>query len=267
MLIIGELINATRKSVREAVINHDREFIQDLARKQDEAGADYIDVNVATGSGKSEKEIEDMKWAVELIKEVTEKPLTIDTTSKEVLESGLKAYGPGAMLNSISAESGRLEPFLELARQYECPIIALPATDKGIPKDVEGRLQVATEILERAEKMGFAKESFYFDPLAFPLGVDDKSGEVTLESLRRFREELCVKTTIGLTNISHGLPQRALLNRTYLVLAMGVGLDSALLNPLDKAVMSSVSATLALTGQDPYCGKYLRAFRKGDLVV
>lgn len=267
MLIIGELINATRGSVKKAVMNRDTAFLQDLARRQDEAGAHYIDINVATGEGEQEREVEYMDWAVKLIREVSKKPLCIDTTSREVLVAGLKAHGPGAMINSASAEKGRLEPFLKLAREFECPVIVLPATDAGMPKDAETRLKIGGQILEVAQREGFSPESLYFDPLALPLGVDDQSGEATLKTLRLFKEELGVKTTIGLSNISYGLPQRKLLNRTFLTLAMREGLDSALMDPLDKAVMSSLFATRAFMGKDSYCGKYLRAFRRGQLVT
>lgn len=267
MLIIGELINATRRVVKEAVINRDAAFLQDLARRQDEAGAHYIDVNIATGQGKPEQEIEYMDWAVKLIREVSQKPLSIDTTSLEVLAAGLQAHGPGAMVNSVSAEEGRLEPFLELAREFDCLVIALPAADVGVPKDAEMRLQIGGRILAAAQKEGFSPENLYFDPLALPLGVDDKSGEVTLKTLRLFKDELGVKTTIGLSNISYGLPQRRLLNRTFLTLALQEGLDSALMDPLDKAVMSSLFAARAFLGKDSYCGKYLRAYRSGQLVT
>lgn len=267
MLIIGELINATRKSVKEAIMNKDAAFLQELARKQDEAGAHYIDVNVATGQGKQEQEIEYMDWAVKLIRDVSQKPLCIDTTSREVLEAGLKAHGPGAMVNSVSAEKDRLGPFLKLAGEFNCLLIALPVADAGIPKDTETRLKIGQEIVNAAQKEGFPRENLYFDPLALPLGVDDKGGKVTLKTLRLLKEELGVKTTIGLSNISHGLPRRALLNRTFLTLAICEGLDSALMDPLDNAVMSSLLAARAFMGDDPYCGKYLRAYRSGRLVI
>lgn len=266
MLIIGELINATRKPIREAVLNKDKDYLQDLAKKQDEAGAHYIDVNVATGSGKQEKEIEDMEWAVTLLKEVTDKPLAIDTTSKEVMETGLKTHGPGAMLNSVSAEEGRLNTFLRLARDYDCLAIALPVGEEGIPKDVAGRLEISRQILKAAEEEGIALDKLYFDPLAMPLGVDDQSGKMAIDAIRSFKQDLEVKTTVGLSNVSHGMPQRALLNRSFLSLLLYEGLDSAIMNPLEKTTMSTLFATLALIGKDAYCGNYLRAYRRGQLV-
>jgi len=267
MLIIGELINATRKTIREAVIKKDQDFLQDIASKQDEAGAHYIDVNVATGAGKQEKEVEDMQWAVNIIKEVSNKPLAIDTSSPAVLAAGLQVHGPGAMINSISAEEGRLEDFMKLAQEHDCLAIALPIGDKGVPGTVEERLQVSRIILEAAEKADFPADRLYFDPLSMPLGVDDQNGLLTLETIRAMKKDLGVKTALGLTNASHGLPRRELLNRTFLTLALHEGLDAALMNPLEKGVMSSLLAARVCLGQDSYCGGYLRAFRSGRLVT
>ncbi|NMB41399.1 MAG: dihydropteroate synthase [Firmicutes bacterium] len=264
MLVIGELINAARQSVKKAVINQDALLLQELARKQDEAGAHYIDINVATGEG---READSMDWAVKLVREVTQKPLCIDTTNEKVLKAGLKAHGPGAMVNSVNAEEGRLEPFLKLAAEHECLVIVLPVSDAGIPKDTDTRLKIGGEILKVAQKESFPPENLYFDPLALPLAVDNESGKVTLQTLRLFKKELGVKTTIGLSNISHGLPQRKLLNRTFLALAMWEGLDSAIMDPLDDTVISSLLTTKAFMGRDPYCGKYLRAYRNGRLIT
>jgi 5-methyltetrahydrofolate--homocysteine methyltransferase len=265
VIIIGELINATRKKVKEAVTGKDTGFIQSLAQRQDEAGAHYIDVCVALGSGELKKEIEDMEWAIKAIRLVSSKPLAIDTTSWEVLEAALKMHGPGAMINSISAEKGRFKPYLKLAKEYDALAVVLPVTEAGIPKDTETRLQNATTILSQAEKEGLNRENLYFDPLVLPLGVHQNNGLVTLDTLRLFKEELGVKTTLGLTNISYGLPVRSLLNRTFLTLAIGWGVDSALVNPLDKALMSSLFAAEALLGKDPYCSKFLQLFRQNKL--
>ena len=267
MLIIGELINATRKDVREAVINKDEDFLQKLARSQDEAGAHYIDVNVAIESDRPEQEIEDMHWAIETVRAVTAKPLTLDTTSHAVLEAGLKIHGPGAMVNSVNAEEDRLTPFISLAKAYDALAIALPLDAAGIPKEAQRRFDIAQKILEVAGAEGYNVENLYFDPLALPLAVSDQNGLVTLKTLHLFKMELGVKTTCGLTNISYSSPARGLLNRNFLVLAMGFGLDSALVNPLDRKLMSAVYAAEALLGQDAYSSAFIRQFRRGTLVV
>ena len=262
MLIIGELINATRKKVREAIVNKDEVYLQELARKQEEAGAHYIDVNTATGRG-LEQEIEDMKWVISALREVVEKPLVIDTSERVVLEAGLKAHGNGAMINSVSAEKGRLEPFLELALQYDSPVIVLPIGEAGIPKDLPARMEVASLIMEAVHRAGVSPGKLYFDPLAMPLSVNSQSGLLALELISAFKEKFGVNTTIGLTNISHGMPRRGLLNRTFLALALLAGLDSAIMDPLDKGVMSSYYAAKAALGQDDYCSSYLKAYRRG----
>lgn len=267
MLIIGELINATRKEVREAIIKKDQGFLQGLARAQDEAGAHYIDINVALDSAEKEQEMEDMQWAVEAIRVVCSKPLALDTTSYNVLEAGLKLHGPGAMVNSINAEEGRLVPFISLAREYDALAVALPLGAAGIPKDAASRYDIAERILETAQKEAYNIDKLYFDPLGLPLAVDDQNALITLETLQLFKKELGVKTTLGLTNISYSSPARSLLNRNFLVLAMGLGLDSALVNPLDRALMSAIYAVEALLGRDPYCSAYIRQFRRGNLVV
>lgn len=268
MLVIGELINATRKQVRRAVLEHDREYIQKLARRQAERGADYIDVNVSTGSGKQDKEAEDMAWAVQAVQEAADRPVAVDTTSPAVLEAGLAVHHGQALINSISAEKERMEPFLALAVKYKAPLVALAVSDEGIPEDVEGRLAICEGLVKKLEAGGVKRENIYFDPLVFPLGVDHQNAVVTLEALREIKSRVKgVKTTLGLSNVSHGLPARSLLNRSFLALAMQWGLDSAILDPLDRQLMSTVAAVQALLGHDPYCGGFLKAYRRGDLIT
>jgi len=266
LLIIGELLNATRKNVRQAIIKREKSIIQDLAHKQEECGADYIDLNVATGTGDQENEIAYMRWVIEVIREVTNIPLSIDTANYDVLSEALTIHGPGAMINSISAEKERLFPFLKLARKYDCSVLVLPIKDSGIPRYSKTRLQISNEILQAAVQEGIPKERLYFDPLCLPIGVEENNGIETLNTLQKMKEQLGLKTTLGLSNISYGLPLRPLINRTFLSLAILKGLDSVILNPLDKEVMSTMRATLLCLGKDSFCSAYLQAFRNGVLV-
>lgn len=264
ILVVGELINGTRKTVREAIINHNEKFIQDLARQQAEAGADYIDVNVATGHGN--REPADMEWAVELIQQVVDLPLAIDSTNREAMEIGLKTCRKTPMLNSVSAEPGRLEPFLDLAAKYKTPVVALPIKNSGIPPSAGERLEVCKLITEEAAARNIAAENIYFDPLVLPLGVDSANPSITLETIRKVKNEIPgAKTLVGLSNVSYGLPQRKLLNRIFLVLCDQAGLDAALLNPADRQIMAVLKAAEALLGKDNMCMKYLRAYRQGLL--
>ncbi|MBE0465947.1 MAG: dihydropteroate synthase [Candidatus Desulforudis sp.] len=262
MLVIGELLNASIKSVREAVLNRDQDFVKDLAVKQVAQGAHYLDVNAATGK-EAVQEAGDMEWLVQTIQAVVDVPLAIDTTDRAVLEAGLKVHRGRALLNSVSAEVGRLEPFLELAAAYRCPVIALPIRE-GIPESAAGRLKVCSEILERSVAFGLSRDEIYFDALVLPLSVGHTNPSVALETIRAVKQ-MDGRTVVGLSNVSYGLPRRDLLNRSFVLLALQAGLDAAILNPLDGELMATVLAGQALLGRDEMCMVYLRAYRKGKL--
>ncbi len=264
MIVIGEMINASGKKTKEAILNRDSDFIANLAQKQADAGADFIDVNVATGSGEESGEVEDMKWAVEVVKNAVDKPLAIDTTDYHVLEAGLELGGDNTFINSVNAEGDRLDSFLDLAKKYNAPTVALPIRDK-IPETVEGRLEVCQEIIDQADNKGVPRENLYFDPLAMPVSVDSNSAQLTLETLKKIKEYQGVQSTVGLSNISFGLPNRELVNNSFLLLAMQVGLDSAIMNPLGKGAMGVIKAGNVLLGKDNMCAEYLKAYRKGML--
>ncbi|MFZ5633006.1 MAG: dihydropteroate synthase [Bacillota bacterium] len=265
ILIVGELINASIKAVRQAVIERDAGFIRDLARRQAAKGVHYLDVCVSTGQGDENIEAKNMAWVVESIQKEVDLPLSIDTTSAVVLREGLEAHRGEAMINSVSAEGERLRPFLEICAGYGGPVVALPVTDKGIPATAEGRLDVCRMIVEKAAEVGVAAERLFFDPLVFPLGVDHKNSLLALETLRGIRQIPGVKSIMGVSNISFGLPRRELFNRTFLVLAAREGLDAVLMNPLDGEMMPSLLAAEALLGRDEMCMRFLKAYRKGLL--
>ena len=236
-----------------------------MAKQQAEAGANYIDVNVATGHG--DKEPSDMEWAVKLIEQVTDTPLAIDSSSQEAMEVGLKTCSKQTpLLNSVSAEPGRLKPFLDLAEKYQTPAVALPIKDSGIPPSAEERLDVCKLITEEAAKRNIAPERLYFDPLVLPLGVDSTNPSVTINTIRMVKEEISgAKTLVGLSNVSYGLPNRKLLNQIFMALCIQAGLDAALLNPNDRSTMGVLKATEALIGTDQMCINYLKAYRQGLL--
>ncbi|RQD74172.1 MAG: methyltetrahydrofolate cobalamin methyltransferase [Candidatus Syntrophonatronum acetioxidans] len=263
ILIIGELINASNKSVQKAIINHDEEFVTNLAEKQAASGAHYIDVNVATGKGEQKQEIEDMDWAVKIIQEKVDKPICIDTTDYKVLEAGLKAHKGQAMINSISHEGGRLQEFLDLASEYGAKSIALPITEKGIPSTFEERLEVCEKIIEESVKNNYNKEDLYFDPLVLPISVDTQNGLITMKTLEGIKS-MEAKTTIGLSNLSFGMPERELLNKAFLLIVMQY-LDSVIMNPLDQEMKKLIIAGNAVLGRDKMCMNYLRAYRNKEL--
>ncbi len=268
MIIIGEKINATRKSIAKAIAEKDSELLKSIAIRQSEAGADYIDVN--TGRGISvEQECDDMEWLVTMLQEAVDKPLAIDSPSPEVIEMGLKHHKNGIpIINSVSAEPDRLKAILPLARRYETNLIALAMDSTGVSAEADGRLRACEIIAERAKDADIPIGKIYFDPLALPMSTGNCQGKTTLETLRRIKEEFPgARTTIGLSNISYGLPKRSLLNSVFLVILMSKGLDSAIIDPLDRNLMAAIRAADTILKDDPYCREYLRAFRQGLLTV
>lgn len=266
MEIIGEKINTTRKAVETAVRQRDAAFIQDLARRQAEAGAAYLDINSGLPLDPKE-EANDFEWLVPLIQEAVELPLCIDSAHPVVIEAGLRLHKGRAMINSVNGDPTVLESILPLAGRYHSKVIALTTSrEKKIPANSAERLEIAEAIARRAAEYGVPLEDIYFDPLVLSLSTDQKNALVFLETLRAIKQELPgAKTVSGLSNISFGLPKRKLLNQAFLVLAGSSGMDAAIADPTDKALMAMVTASEALANKDAYCVRYLKAFREGRL--
>ncbi|HBD08756.1 MAG TPA: methyltetrahydrofolate--corrinoid methyltransferase [Syntrophobacteraceae bacterium] len=264
MEIMGEKINTSRKSVAAAVQDRDAAFIQDLARRQMEAGATYLDVNSGLALH-PEEEAADFAWLVPLIQGVDDLPLCIDSARVQAIETALQLHQGRAMLNSVSGDPAQLEAILPLAKQHRCKLIALTSSkEKGIPATSADRVEIAQKIAQEAAGHGIPLEDIYFDPFVLTLSTDQQNGLVFLETLREIKRVLPgAKTVSGLSNISFGLPKRRLINQVFLVLAVGSGMDAAILDPTDKEMMAMLRATETLLGKDPYCVQYLKAFRAG----
>ena len=264
LLIVAENINASRGRIREALEKMDKHYLQNVAKRQAESGAQFIEVNV--GTGKAEEEIAHMEWLVEIIQEVVDRPLAIDTADPQVLEAGLAKHRGPAMVNSISGEQGRLDTFLPLIKRYDSSCIALAMDQRGIPKEAEHRLEVCQRILQTTEEWGIDREQVYLDPLVLPLSADNTQGLITLETLRLITSNMPgVKTILGLSNISYGLPQRSLVNRVFLAMCLAAGLDSVILDPLDRRLISVIRSAEALLSRDQHLRAYLKAYRDGKL--
>ncbi|MBE9580182.1 MAG: dihydropteroate synthase [Proteobacteria bacterium] len=264
MIIIGEKINASLAGIKGIVLERDRTGLLELARTQAAAGADFIDVNVGTGVGSREDEICSMQWAIETIQEEVETPLCIDSADSAVLEAGLKARnGRPSLINSTKAEENNLEQVVPLARQYDTPLVGLAMDKAGIPKTVEGRLRACEQIAAACEKHGVSSETLYLDPLVIPVSTDINQGLVTLNTIADIKKQFpAAKTVMGLSNVSYGLPGRTGLNAAFLHMAIYAGLDAAITDPLDKALMGAVKMAEVLVGKDRHCRRYTRAFRK-----
>ena len=268
MLIIGENISASNRSVAEAIARRDREFVASLARAEADAGADFIDVNSGMKNGSQEYEAATMEWLVEVVQGATDKPLAIDSEVVSVVEAGLgKYHGKRLIINSVTAEPERLASIGSLAAEHHAWLVALAMGTNGIPSSVEERLAACEQIMAHLTRLGLEAEQIFFDPLILPIAVDSAHGIVTLKTLEQIKSRYPgAKTVLGLSNISYGLPCRRLVNRAFLLMAAYAGLDAVILNPLDAKMMSLVKMADMLTGKDPSCRGYIRAHRKGTLV-
>lgn len=264
MIIIGEKINATIPGLKEIIEGRNGEALLNLAVAQASAGADYIDVNVAVDTASRDEEKELMKWAVTLLRDKVDKPLCIDSGDPEVIEAGLIACGGvRCMINSVKAEKENLEEIVPLAAKHDATLIALAMDESGIPKTVEGRLEACSKIAVACEKHNLDLNRIFFDPLVLPVSTDNIQGKVTLETLKRIKDEYpTARTTMGLSNISFGLPSRGRLNEAFLHMSIYAGLDSAIMDPMNERMISAVRTAEALSGKDRHCRKYSRAFRK-----
>jgi 5-methyltetrahydrofolate--homocysteine methyltransferase len=261
MRIIGEKINGTRKRVAQAIAERDAEFIQDLARKQAEAGCAWLDVNAGTHP---EKEPEDLIWLIETVQSVVDTPLSLDSANPKALKVAIQAVNKTPMINSISGEPERLAGILPLVAEYGCPVIALAMDDKKIAENSEKRFEVITRIIKETRAVGVPDSNLYFDPLAMTISTNIQSALIAFETMRCVREQYPeAHLTIGLSNISFGLPGRSFVNRYFLSLAMQAGLDSAILDPLDREIQAAILTTDLLLGNDKHCLNFIRASRKG----
>ena len=265
MIIIGELINGTRKAIKAAIEGRDAEYIADLARRQEEAGADYIDCNPGTVG---EQEIEDLKWLVETVQGAVEAPISLDTPNGDALEAALAVYEQEErpLINSITLESERLEQFLPIVTGNEVGMVALALDDAGMPSGPGEREDTALRLVEKLTEEDIAEDNIFVDPVITPLSTDPTCNQCILSAIGAIREGAPeVHITCGLSNISYGLPNRALLNRTFLAQAVVFGLDSAILDPLDEDLMQTAFAAEALAGRDEWCADYITAYREGKL--
>ena len=266
MLIIAERINASRKPIKEALIARNENFFINEVKEMINAGANFVDINT---SHLPERELEDMLWLVELVQKNFDIPLAIDSSTPEVIEKALnKINKPGQMINSTTLEPEKYEKLFSLMMERDAYLIVLLMDEQGTPQNDQDRIRSAEKLMSIIEKEKIPLDKILVDPLVFTLSTDHKNGiylfNAILEIKKRFPE---LKVICGLSNISYGLPRRALLNRTFLAMLLPCGLDGALIDPLDKHLMATLKAGLALSGRDEYCLEYLGAFREGKLDV
>ncbi len=266
MLVVAERINSTRKRILPAVESRDVEFIQDEARKQAEAGANYIDCNASAVGVNAEPDA--LVWTVETVQAAVDLPCALDSPSPDAIEAALKVHRGTPMINSITAESDKLESLLPIVAEHKAAVVALCMGDEGIAAGAEDRLEAGRVVIGALLDAGVEPDLIYADPLVFPIGTDSNAGLAVLELIVGLKKEFeGINTICGLSNVSFGLPLRKLVNQAFMVLTMGAGLDGVIVDPLDEKLMSLVYATDALLGNDEFCMEYIKASRAEKLVA
>lgn len=269
MLIVGERINTSRKLkgepvIETAVANRDTEFIAKLAKDQVDAGATYIDLNCGT---LREGEPEALEWLVKTVQAAVDVPVCFDSPNSVAIDRAIAAYDMSKgqpLINSITAETDRYENILPLVLKYKTKVIALAMDDTGIQSDPEKRLSVARDLVKKLTEAGVPVDDIYVDPLTFPIGTGSDVAVSMLDIIGNIMQEFPgVHTIAGISNISHGMPGRKFLNQAMTVLAMGMGLDAGIIDPMDKYLMALIAASESLLGRDDFSMNYITLFRGG----
>ena len=259
MIIVGEQINTSRKSIAEAVEKRDTSFIIKVARGQAEAGAHYIDVNAGTFL---ERETECLCWLVETIQSELTLPLCLDSPNPAALAEAIKRHKGEPIINSISLETERFQALLPVVTSQPCRIVALCMAEMAMPTTVEDRVQVGAELIDRLTDAGIPLEKIYVDPLIQPIAVDTQMGLAALGAISRIMNDFPgVNTICGLSNISFGLPSRRLINRNFLSLCLSRSLSAVILDPMDKQLMATLLAVEMLLNRDEYCENFITAYQ------
>ncbi|HJC90320.1 MAG TPA: homocysteine S-methyltransferase family protein [Candidatus Mediterraneibacter excrementigallinarum] len=253
--IIGERINPTgKKRFKQALKEHDLDYILREGITQQDNGAHILDVNVGL------PDIDEpalMKEVVQELQSVTNLPLQIDTVDGEAMEAALRIYNGKAMVNSVSGKQESMDTVFPLIKKYGGVVIGLTLDEGGIPGDVDGRVRIAEKIIREAEKYGIRKKDIVIDALAMTISSEPEGAKVTLETLRRLRDELHVCTVLGVSNISFGLPSRPVINSSFYTMAMMNGLSAGIINPASEEMMRAWYAYHALMNLDPNCENYI----------
>jgi 5-methyltetrahydrofolate--homocysteine methyltransferase len=260
--IIGERINPTGKRLfKEAIKKGDLDYIMREAIAQVEAGAEILDVNVGL------PEIDEEEMMVRVIEElqsIIDTPLQIDSNNPKVIEKALRIYNGKAIVNSVNGEDEILDRVLPVIKKYGAAVVGLTLDDQGIPATAAGRFEIAEKIVKKAEGYGIDRSDVYIDCLTLTAAAQQKEVRETVKALEMVKEKLGVKTVLGVSNVSFGLPNRGLLNRTFLTAALAAGLDLPIINPLDKGMTDVINAFKVLWFQDENCERYVDMYKSSE---
>jgi 5-methyltetrahydrofolate--homocysteine methyltransferase len=259
-VMIGERINPTgRKILAAEMAAGDFSRVESDARAQVAAGAHMLDVNAGIPLA-DEPAI--LAKAVQLVQSITDLPLSIDSSIVAALEAGLAVYKGKALVNSVTGEEERLEAVLPLVKKYGAAVVAISNDETGISEDPDVRFEVAKKIVHRAADYGIPASDVVVDPLVMPIGAINRAGVQVMHLLHRLKNELKVNTTCGASNVSFGLPAREAVSATFLTMAIGAGMTSAIMNPLHLEIVKACMAADVMMGHDPDCARWIRKFRE-----
>lgn len=263
MIIIGEKINGTIPPVKKAIEEKDAEFIRNRAIKQAEAGADFIDVCASTAP---EVEVETLKWLMDIVQDAVDTPLCIDSPNPKAIEAVFKYAKKPGLINSVSEEGEKCEVIYPLIKGTEWEVVALTCDKRGIPSDVQTRVDITKILVEKAAKYDITPDRIHIDPLVMALATENESLLKFISSIKEIKKIYpTIKITSGLSNISFGMPARGIVNKYFMSLSIYAGMDSAIMDPLNREIMGAIFATEALLGRDRHCRKYSKAYRKGRI--
>jgi 5-methyltetrahydrofolate corrinoid/iron sulfur protein methyltransferase len=270
IILIGERINGSFKDVGQAIQTKDKTVIRDWAAKQAAAGADYLDVNMGAAS----RSVDDFAWLVETVAESTTMPISLDCNRLDMFSTGLKVirHTVGSdrpiIINSTTAEDSKLVPLLEMAAQYKAGILGVVMDESGSPQDVDKRLELGGKIFASALDAGLSPDMIILDPIVMPVKFMQDQAKNVLLAIQQMTglSDPPPHISIGLSNVASKTEQKKLINRTFLVMAMAMGLDTAIVNVCDEELMQAIATAEILLGQEIYSDAYLKAYRqKGTL--
>ena len=261
MEIVGELINASRKKIRDDIKEKNYDVIGKVAKDQQDHGASFIDVNAGTFVG---KEADYLSWLVETVQAHVDAPCCIDSPDPNAVEAALNVHKGTPMINSISLESDRYNAMMPILRDNDLKVIALCMSDEGMPYTMEDRMKIADKLINSLVQNNVKIENIYVDPLVHPIGSGNHLGNEFLKSIEKIKQEYeGIHTMGGLSNISFGIPKRKFINQVFMAMAISKGMDASILNPLDQRMMANITAAETLIGKDDFCMNYVEAYRNG----
>ncbi|MFQ5713194.1 MAG: dihydropteroate synthase [Candidatus Scalinduaceae bacterium] len=260
MITIGERINGMFRDVKNAIKDKNASVIQEIAKKQTEAGATYLDINVGTAAA---DQLDAMRWLVEVTQEAVKTPLALDSQKLEVIKAGLEVIKNEVMINSAQGEPEALDEYMPLAKEHNAALICLTMNRTGVPQNVDTRIEIAATIVEKATEHGMDMGKIFIDPIILPVNVDQKQPAYMLEVFSQVKllSDPPPHITVGLSNFSQGTKEKPLLNRTMLVMAIAAGLDTALMDVLDKDLMDASICAEMILNKQIYSDSFLKAAR------